>query len=121
MVRVPLVRKVYSQGLIRLDTRFFPLIFMDFQPGKVRDEDFRVALSVVEDVLSCGQKSFQITDLTAVTDAPPSQRRIAGDWTARTTDLQREWSLGGAVVAPSTVLRGILTAIHWFKKPPAPT
>jgi hypothetical protein len=39
----------------------------------------------------------------------------------RTVPLQRAASLGGANVTPSTVLRGLITAINWFQPPPMPT
>lgn len=108
-------------GVVRVDTRRFPLIVMDFQAGKITDEDFRRSLDACEAALRCGQKTFQVTDLSGITDAPPSQRKIAGQWTERTFELQRQWSLGGAVVAGNPFLRGIITAVHWLKQPPAPT
>jgi hypothetical protein len=116
-----LTRKLHTHGLVRFDTRYFPLVFLDLLSGKIQDEDFKQAFVHLEAVLRTGERSFQVTDLSLVTDAPPSQRKIAGDWTERTAELQRAYSLGGAVVAPSAVLRGILTAVHWFKKPPSPT
>lgn len=119
---VPLVeRKLYVFGTIRVDTRNFPLIVMEIGKGRCPDSDYVKALGVCEAALRSGQKSFQITDLSALDEAPPSQRKLAGEWTERTAPLQQQWSLGGAVVAPSAFLRGVLTAVHWLKKPPAPT
>jgi hypothetical protein len=45
--------------------------------------------------------------------APASQRRYAGEWTRRTAELATRTRLGGIVVAPSPMLRAILTAIFW--------
>jgi hypothetical protein len=69
-----------------------------------------------------GDRSYQVTDLSRIKElARASQRQIAADWMQRTFDLQRAASVGGANVAPSTLVRGLLTAIQWFQEAPMPT
>jgi hypothetical protein len=67
------------------------------------------------------EKCVQVTDVSAMTTLPAaSQRKITGEWIKRTIHLQREVSLGGANVTPSAIIRGMITAIHWFHKPETP-
>jgi hypothetical protein len=52
---------------------------------------------------------------------PASQRRFTADWLQRTATLQRTGSVGAAHVTPSAILRGLITAVFWFQKPPTET
>ncbi len=112
-------------GALRISTIDWPIILMDMPEGHVADSELRDALRYVEELLrACvaqRERCTQVTDLTRVKQIPTaSQRRIAADWITKTLDLQREASLGGANVTPSAILRGIITAIQWVQRPPAP-
>jgi hypothetical protein len=114
-------RRVQTFGAARLDTRPFPLVILEFAGKRVADADYVAALGAVEAILRSGEKSFLLTDASRLSEAPATQRKYAGEWTARTAELQSSHSLGGAVVVSSAFMRGVVTAIHWLKKPPAPT
>ena len=112
-------------GGVRVDTSDWPIIVMEFPEKHFPDADFEAALGHVEQIMvecrSTGQKCGQITDLTRMQQiAPASQRKFAGDWAKRNSDLIVAVSVGGATVTPSAILRGLVTAVHWFHRPPTP-
>jgi hypothetical protein len=92
---------------------------------RLQDPDVQSAVMHLEQLmLECQrdkEKCVQVTDASAMTQLPPaSQRKITGEWLKKTVSLQRDVSLGGANVTPSAIIRGIITAIHWFHKPETP-
>lgn len=111
-----------SFGGIRVDTREWPIVLTEFPAHPVTDADLAGALGKLEALFQTGERSFQITDLSRISEmAPASQRKYSGDWTIRTFDLQKQWSLGGCLVIKSALVRGLVTAVHWLKEPPQPT
>jgi hypothetical protein len=112
-------------GLLIL-TDHWPVIILDF-PGKLLpDAALRDGLSHVTRLLEgageSGEKTYGIVDLTRLAlMAPPSQRKIVGDWLSRTLLLQKVVNLGIAAVTPSAVFRGLVTAIYWLARPPVPS
>ena len=69
-----------------------------------------------------GERFFQITDLSAMRDvAPASQRKYSAEWAKRTAAFARPCRIGGAIVAKSPLIRGMLTAVFWLAKPEGPT
>lgn len=110
---------------IRIDTTDWPILLMVMPEHRVTDGDVQSALSCIEQaMLECKnsrEKCVQVTDASAMTTLPlASQRKITGEWIKKTIQLQREVSLGGANVTPSAIIRGMITAIHWFHKPETP-
>jgi hypothetical protein len=98
---------------------------MEFPEHHFPDADFEAALGQIEAIMrecrSAGGKCAQVTDLTRMQQiAPASQRKFAGDWAKRNNDLIVAVSVGGATVTPSAILRGLVTAVHWFHRPPTP-
>ena len=107
-------------------TDHWPVIVLDF-PGKLLpDAALRDGLAYVTGLLEEAGKShertYSIADLTHLAlMAPPSQRRIVAEWLSRTLLLQKLVNLGIAVVAPSAIFRGLVTAIYWLVQPPVPS
>jgi hypothetical protein len=109
-------------GGVRVDTNDWPILLMEFPEHRFPDSDFFAALGAIESLMhECRvqrERCAQITDLTRMQQiAPASQRKYAGDWLKRNNDLVVETSVGGATVTPSAILRGLVTAVHWFHKP----
>jgi hypothetical protein len=109
-----------------VDTTNWPILLMEFPENRFPDSDFHASLAYIEQLMtecrSKGQKCAQVTDLTRMQQiAPASQRKYAGDWAQRNSALIVAASVGGATVTPSAILRGLVTAVHWFHKPPTPT
>jgi hypothetical protein len=114
-------RRVQTFGAAHLDTRAYPLAILDLSGHHIQDGDFITAMDAVETVFRTGDKTFLVVDLSHLVIAPATQRKYAGEWTERTMELQRARSLGGAIVATSAIMRGAITAVQWFAKPPAPS
>jgi hypothetical protein len=119
-VTVPKVLREF--GGIQVDTRGWPILLLAFPDEPFSDTCLVGALTCVEEFLEPDAKSFQITDASLVSWLPPAtQRKYAGDWAKRNDLLFRARSVGGANVITSALVRGVFTAIHWFKAPPTPT
>ena len=119
------VKVVREFGGIRVDTRDWPMIVLEY-PEAFADTDAEASLVFIAQVmtegLSAGERCAQITDLTRIQGMPPaSQRKIAGEWVRRNAGLIQSASVGGAAVSRSAILRGVVTAVHWFHRPPTPT
>ncbi len=110
---------IFDCEAIRIDARDWPLLTMEMPEGSVSDDAVRRALAHLERLMAqtpAGTRFFQVTDLSRMTSfAPATQRRYAGEWTHRTAQLAARTRLGGIIVAPSPMLRAILTAIFWSK------
>ena len=49
--------------------------------------------------------------------APASQQKYSAEWAKRTAPIAKPCRLGGAIVAKSPLVRGMLTAVFWLAKP----
>jgi hypothetical protein len=112
-------------GGIRIDTANWPVILMEFPEQRVQDADFHQALDYIEHLMrECvagREKSYQVTDITRIQEiAPATQRKYAAEFVKRNSALAPLASLGTASVTPSSILRGIMTAIFWISPPPTP-
>jgi len=101
-------------------------VLLEFPEERLVEGALTAALTQIEHLMreseASGEKSYQITDFTRMHTIPPAtERKFAGDWMKRTVQLQRTASVGAANVTPSTILRGLVTAVHWLQPPPTPT
>jgi hypothetical protein len=122
-VDAPVVREF--EGL-RITTSDWPVMLMEFPEKVVPDSALHSCLAYFEQLLKrakgAGEKTYTITDLSRMYHlAPASQRKYVAEWMASTLPLQRIASLGGANITPSTILRGLITAIYWVSPPPMPS
>jgi hypothetical protein len=112
-------------GGVRIDTTDWPLIVMEMPEAALPDSAVVDALGYLELLLEQtprGAKFFQVTDLSKMRHvAPPSQRKYAAEWSARTDPMAAGRRIGGAIVAPSAMLRGMLTAVFWLARLSTPT
>jgi hypothetical protein len=112
------------EGIV-VDTRDWPILIMELPEGRVPDAAVRESLAHIERLMRetpPGSKFFQLTDLSRMTElAPATQRKYAAEWSASTEALARRCRVGGAVVATSAMVRGILTAVFWLNKASSPT
>jgi hypothetical protein len=110
---------------IRIDTGHWPLLVMEMPERSVPDAAVSDALAHLELLMRQtprGTKFFQITDLSRMKQvAPASQRKYAAEWATRTDPLAVRCRVGGAIVAASPLLRGMLTAVFWLSKRATPT
>jgi serine/threonine protein kinase len=132
--QVPFSRRMLAQavldardfGGLRIDASDWPVVLMEFPEQRVADSALHDGLEHIERLLDyakeTGTKIYNVNDLTRMKElAPAGQRKYAAEWTRRTISLQKAASLGGANVTPSSLLRGLITAINWFGHPPMPS
>jgi hypothetical protein len=104
----------------------WPVIVIDFPETRLPDSALEGCLSCIEELLreakELREKTYTVTDLTRMYEFPPAaQRKYTSEWLARSHPLQKVASLGGATVARSTMLRGIINAVHWVSPPAMPS
>jgi hypothetical protein len=117
-------RVVREFETMRVDTLDWPIVVTEFPERRVQDATLHAVLGYLEALMVEAEKGrekvFFVTDLTKMREVTPaSQRKYTGEWIQRTANLARVTSVGGAQVTPSTVLRGIITAVFWLH--PSPT
>lgn len=61
-----------------------------------------------------------VVDLSAIREASASQRKIFAEHLARFEAHDIAYNCGSALVVPSAVLRGLVTAVFWVKPPKFP-
>jgi hypothetical protein len=74
----------------------------------------------MSDLESRGQKSGVVVDPTEMISVDAEQRRAFGQWRAEHMPLIANTCICGSYVAPSSILRGAVTAVFWFAKPVVP-
>jgi hypothetical protein len=112
-------------GGLRVDTTDWPVVVFELPELRLADSDITLALSYIERIWRECEKDHEkcclVTDAGRVQAIPPaSQRKIAADWAKNSVELQRTVSVGGVCVTPSSIIRGIITAILWIYKPEKP-
>jgi transcriptional regulator GlxA family with amidase domain len=88
--------------------------------GDSTDEDIRTYTSVLGEYLARGERHIVIVDARSGKSLSSKHRRFIAEWNkknARALSLYR-----GAVllVTPSSLLRGMITAVHWLFPAPFP-
>jgi hypothetical protein len=118
-------RAVRDFGSIRVDTTDWPVVVMGLPELRFEDSDLKMALAYIEQIMRECEKDHdkfcQITDAGRVHAMPPaSQRNIIAEWARDTAALQKTATVGGIVVTPSSIIRGLVTALLWLYKPHRP-
>jgi hypothetical protein len=112
-------------GKLTVQSSDWPIIVTEFPEARVSDEELQGMLTHLEELMREAQARkeylFIITDGTRIRQhLTASQRKLTADWITRTFGLARLAAAGAAHVAPSALLRGLITAISWFQPPPNP-
>jgi hypothetical protein len=122
---VSTVRADREFGGIRVVVADWPVVVTEFPEKAVPDDALRSVFAQLESLMTDaqrdGEKVFIITDISRMRQiTPASQRRLAADWLKRVGPLTLVASAGGATVTPSTLLRGVITALFWLQPSPTP-
>jgi hypothetical protein len=109
----------------RIDTTCWPLVLWESLPDRATDAEVAGALDYLVEILRLTPpetKTFSLSDISLVTEPPPpNQRRMIAGFIANNETLLRRTIAGGAIVAPSPLVRGAVTAIYWVRPSPVPT
>jgi hypothetical protein len=122
---VSTVRADREFGGIRVAVADWPVVVTEFPEKAVPDDALRSVFGHLESLMTDaqreGEKVFIITDISRMRQiTPASQRRLAADWLKQVGPLTLVASAGGATVTPSTILRGVITALFWLQPSPTP-
>ena len=105
---------------ISIDCTLWPILVWESPARRVSDGATADALGHLEELwrtTPAGVKSFTLTDLSVMKEAAPaSQRKYAAEFIKRNQELQLRASVGGAIVATSALVRGVLTAVFWLQR-----
>ena len=100
----------------RLD--FVPLACVHLDPGAYTDGDLAQDLLLLRQQMEgdqrIGRKLVAVIDLNNAAPLTATQRKTLNEWRRQTHDLSLATSLGIVFVAPSAIIRGVLTALFWL-------
>jgi len=111
-----------SRGALRnieVDASEFPLVIARFRDHS-SDDEFAGYLKDLDQLFTRRQHFALVIDTTSRRDTPPLHRRMQADWMRDRAMLIRLFNVGTALVIPSMVQRGVLTAILWMQPMPCP-
>ena len=87
----------------------------------LRVEDIDGVMGEFRSLVERRIRYVSVADLRGNNEIPDAlTRRRYGEEIARFEPFSRVWSLGGAVVVDSEIVRGALTAIQWVARPQMP-
>jgi hypothetical protein len=90
-------------------------------PGSTTD-DVMIAFAAAREAWAtqCKSPVAWVVDLTAIREATANQRRLFAEHLARFEPHDIAYNCGSALIVPNAVLRGIVTAVFWIKRPKFP-
>jgi hypothetical protein len=88
--------------------------------GESSDDDMRSYLTMLELMLSRKARHVIIVDATQGKQLKSQHRKMLADWTQLNRQTLARYRAGLALVTPSAVLRGMITAVYWLSPPPFP-
>lgn len=89
--------------------------------GVSTDADIDEYIRTHEAAVARHDPHFVIVDARRGQAMSATHRRRIADWVSLREDDLRVYRIGLAFVAPSNLLRTVLTAIYWVRPPPYPT
>ncbi len=103
-----------------IDDAYDPII-VTVMPARFSEAELATFFGHHEALLARRRRYATLTDLSNITGLPEAitRRRIA-EWNQRIEPQMRLYTIGTVVVAPSSVLRGAMTALNWLSPPPYP-
>lgn len=106
---------------IQIDQNFLPLIVIRYD-GPTSDADFEAYLETLRLSMSEPKAGPRVLlqDATLAYPITPKQRKRQADWMKEHAAQIARLTLGCAFVIPSSLMRGVLTAIFWIQPLPCP-
>lgn len=103
-----------------VDSSRAPLYALTF-PGTTTDDVMHAFTAAREAwATQCKSPVAWVVDLSAIREATANQRRLFAEHLARFEPHDIAYNCGSALIVPSAVLRGIVTAVFWIKPPKFP-
>ena len=108
-----------QRHVLEYDETRFPLVLVRSR-GRATDAELDALLAALKRPLLRREKYVEIFDGTHADPGTPSQRRTLAEWMRAHANLINTYSIGTAIVMPSPLVRGALTAIFWIQPLPCP-
>lgn len=97
-----------------------PLYRLSYPP-ETTEQDLRAYYEKIDAwAASLTEPVAWIVDVGNLVKATPAQRKLVAEREARFSEVQKRLYRGSALVAKSTLTRGIVTAVFWMAPPPYP-
>jgi hypothetical protein len=98
--------------------RLWPLVLLDF-PSHPNDDDWMQVFPIYEKFYARREPFQMMNDNTSLQSYPTAKVRKQMGIKAKELDhLAKRFLIGSAIVTPSAIARGALTAINWIAPPP---
>lgn len=106
---------------IHIDQSCLPLIVIKYD-GPTTDENFEAYLATLYQSMTASKAGPRVLlqDATLAYPITARQRKRQADWMKEYSELIARMTLGCAFVIPSSLMRGVLTAIFWLQPLPCP-
>lgn len=102
---------------VDIDRTRWPTVLYIFPEG-ADEEVFAAFLVEARALLDRKERHAMVMDLSQIKQATARQRKMAADFNADNEETLRQYRVGSAFVVRSALVRGVLTAIFWMRRPP---
>jgi hypothetical protein len=103
-----------------VDSSRAPLYILNF-PASTTDEELIACCAAREAWAERAHYPVAwMVDLSAIRTVTPRQRQIFASHLGRLEQHNITYNRGAAVIVPNSILRGVVTAVFWFKPPKFP-
>ena len=103
----------------RADDRNWPLLLIEAS-GDSSDQDLEQYLGELSRKLAQKVPHVVVVDATLGKSLKATHRKMVADWNRAHAGELRRYRLGLALVTPSALLRGLITAVYWIFPAPFP-
>jgi hypothetical protein len=105
---------------IEVDESRWPMLIIRWPSGSVTDADVEDFLTRSATHLTRGQRYASLHDGVRASGLDGKQRQRMSEYTDEHREALSRWMVAAAIVSPSAVVRGVVTAINWLSPPPFP-
>lgn len=99
----------------------WPLVVFELPP-RLSTGFVEVLDASMKRVFARQMRFVSLIDASKLESLPDANvRRALGEWSKAIDAPTRRYQVANALVVPSAMARGVLTAIHWIHPPPMPT
>lgn len=98
-----------------MDESRAPLFVMRVPPGSTEEERLGSMAAVQRWLLAHVDRPYgAVYDVRNVSEVSASERKKFSEYDLSVKHIERRYSVGEALVISSALIRGALTAVHWF-------
>ncbi len=107
-------------ALLEVDDRAWPFV-VSVIPADPNEKFFTAFFAKQTELLERKQRWVHVVDVRPVVKLPDAKvRQLIADHSKVMEEASSKYNAGTATIIKSSLVRGILTAIHWLRPPPHP-